>query len=388
MITRGRWGKDVARKKLIPYNRRVLSRDLLLALVLGLAPGAAVGIGRFAYALVLPEMQLALGLSYAQAGLLGSANTGGYLVGALISHRVLYAVGYRLGLYLALALQVLTLLLLAFTESFALLFALRFAQGVLGAFAFVGGAALLLASGGKSLATALYFGGVGVGIALSPLALHYAANWQGAWQGLAALSAVLSALCLVIAGWLREPAPRLSGAAGSLRPIVPQLVAYGLYGAGYIGYMTFVTTALEIPLGPFWLLLGAGAMATGVVWGRYLERVGGERTLGHVLFVLACSSLYPLVVALPWLSAALFGVSFLGVVTAITVVFSRKLPAGAWARAMAMSTAAFALGQALGPSVSGLAADLVAGPVGALGASSLLLFLAYAVARCSDAVRR
>jgi hypothetical protein len=55
---------------------------------------------------------------------------------------------------------------------------------------------------------------------------------------------------------------------------------------------------------------------------------------------------------------------------------------------MAMSTAAFALGQALGPSVSGLAGDLVAGPVGALGASSLLLFLAYAVARRSTVSRR
>jgi hypothetical protein len=54
----------------------VFGRELLLAFVLGLAPGAAVGIGRFAYALVLPEMQLELGLSYAQAGLLGSANTG------------------------------------------------------------------------------------------------------------------------------------------------------------------------------------------------------------------------------------------------------------------------------------------------------------------------
>jgi MFS family permease len=72
--------------------------------------------------------------------------------------------------------------LLAYTDAFVLLFALRGAQGVLGAFVFVGGAALLLASGGKSMATAFYFGGVGVGIALSPLALHYAADWQGAWE--------------------------------------------------------------------------------------------------------------------------------------------------------------------------------------------------------------
>ena len=65
-----------------------MRRGFLLGFLLGFGPGAALGVGRFAYALVLPAMQTALGLSYAQAGLLGSANTAGYLLGALLSHRV------------------------------------------------------------------------------------------------------------------------------------------------------------------------------------------------------------------------------------------------------------------------------------------------------------
>ena len=101
---------------------------LSLGFFLGFGPGAALGIGRFAYALVLPDMQMALGLSYAQAGLLGSANTAGYLVGALVSHRVLYAVGYRRGFYASLLLQAVSLALLAVSASFPLLFALRFVQ--------------------------------------------------------------------------------------------------------------------------------------------------------------------------------------------------------------------------------------------------------------------
>lgn len=120
---------------------RGAGRPLIVGALLGLGPAAALGVGRFAYALVLPEMQRALGLSYAQAGLLGSANTLGYFVGALVSHRLLYAVGYRRGFYAALALQAFALALLALGTSFGALLALRLVQGVLGAWVFVGGAA-------------------------------------------------------------------------------------------------------------------------------------------------------------------------------------------------------------------------------------------------------
>jgi MFS family permease len=91
--------------------------------------------------------------------------------------------------------------------------------------------------------------------------------------------------------------------------------------------------------------------------------------------------------AAPWLSAFVFGVSFLGDITAITDVFRRLLPPGEWGRAMGLSTAAFALGQALGPSLSGLAGELFGGAAGALGLSTLLLALALLVSGAA-ALRR
>lgn len=351
-----------------------------LGFLLGFAPGAALGIGRFAYALVLPAMQLALGLSYVQAGLLGSANTAGYLLGALLSHRVLYASGYRRGLYASLWLQALSLALLALGGSFPLLLILRFAQGVLGAFVFVAGAALLLASGGRGLATGMYFGGVGLGILISPVILPLMTTWQAGWLLLAALSLAMTFVAYLAYGGLSEPEPRLVGGNGTLRPILPLLAAYGLYGAGYIGYMTFVTTGLTVPIVPFWAVLGLGASLTGLAWGPLVERFGGVRGLELVLALLALASVYPLVVNAPWLSAFVFGISFLGVITAITDVFRKLLPPSGWARAMGLSTACFAAGQAVGPSLSGLAGDLLGGPVGALSLSTLLLLLALAVA--------
>jgi MFS family permease len=349
-------------------------------LLLGFGPGAALGAGRFAYALVLPAMQAALQLSFAQAGLLGSANTAGYLLGALVSHKVLAAGGYRRVFYTSLILQAVTLLLLAFGPALPVIIVLRAIQGVLGAFVFVGGAALLLASGSNATGLGVYFGGVGLGIILSTLILPFLSSWQWGWLLLGALSLLMTGVALLAAPALREPQPPASGRSGSLGPIALALLAYGLYGAGYIGYMTFVTTGLTVSLAGFWAVLGVGAVLTGFVWGPLIERIGGAAALRVVLLVLLASSLQPLLLHLPFASAFLFGVSFLGVITAITHLFRKLLPEGAWPRAMGLSTAVFALGQAVGPSISGLAGDVFGGATGALAAASGLLAAALLVA--------
>src|ERR1700742_1466350 len=56
-----------------------------LWVVVGLAmgPAVALGLARFAYALLLPSMRADLGWSFADAGALNTANAAGYLAGAL-----------------------------------------------------------------------------------------------------------------------------------------------------------------------------------------------------------------------------------------------------------------------------------------------------------------
>ena len=58
-------------------------RALTICAGLALAPAVALGLGRFAYALVLPAMRQDLAWSYAEAGALNSANAAGHLAGAL-----------------------------------------------------------------------------------------------------------------------------------------------------------------------------------------------------------------------------------------------------------------------------------------------------------------
>ena len=58
-----------------------------LILILSLSPTVGLGIGRFAYALVLPDMRETLGWSYSAAGFMNTINAAGYLVGALMADR-------------------------------------------------------------------------------------------------------------------------------------------------------------------------------------------------------------------------------------------------------------------------------------------------------------
>jgi hypothetical protein len=92
-----------------------------------------------------------------------------------------------------------------------------------------------------------------------------------------------------------------------------------------------------------------------------------------VLLVLTLAGLYPVLTAWPWVFASAFGVSFLGVITAVTAAFSQLLLPGVWAGAMGASMAVFALGQAVGRSSSGVAGNRFGGPSGAPGLSTALL---------------
>ena len=56
-----------------------------LILIVSLAPTICLGIGRFAYSLVLPDMRDSLGWSYSAAGFMNTVNAAGYLGGALIT---------------------------------------------------------------------------------------------------------------------------------------------------------------------------------------------------------------------------------------------------------------------------------------------------------------
>jgi predicted MFS family arabinose efflux permease len=171
-----------------------------------MGPAVALGLSRFAYALLLPPMRADLGWSFADAGALNTANAAGYLVGALVGAPFGKRLGDKPLFAVSLLLTALAVGASGFTADYSVLLALRIVEGFTGALAFVSGTGLTSAAatgGSKSRAPTLlglYFAGAGIGITASALAvppLLGTVGWRGGWLVLGAL-----ALVATIFGWL------------------------------------------------------------------------------------------------------------------------------------------------------------------------------------------
>ena len=93
--------------------------------VVGLAmgPAVALGLARFAYALLLPAMRADLGWNFAEAGAMNAANAAGYLAGALVAALTARWAGDTLLFAVSLLLTAITVAASGLTADFALLLA-------------------------------------------------------------------------------------------------------------------------------------------------------------------------------------------------------------------------------------------------------------------------
>ena len=377
---------------------RSFGADVLVAFGLALGSSAAQGLGRFAYGLLLPSMSEALHWSFATAGLLNTANAAGYLLGALVAAPVGRRWGTKRLMLGGLVATAVFLAASALTANVALLFALRLLTGIAGAVAFVLGGVLAThlghgRPGGRSaVLLGIYFAGGGLGTMLSGLVLPpavVAGGWRWGWIVLGVLAAVSAALVIPASARTAAPAPAADGGGFSARPIAPAVVAYGLFGVGYIAYMTFIAAFLKsggassAEISAFWALLGAAAVGGGFLWGPMLGKLRGGRGLAVLLVVVTVGAVLPLLstgAVAEFCSALLFGCSFLSVVTAVTTVARNALPPDRWAAAIGALTTVFAIGQCAGPVLAGWLSDTGGGIGAGMLLSAAILLAAAAVA--------
>ena len=300
------------------------------AAALSLGPAVSNGIGRFAYALVLPAMRTDLRWTYTQAGWVNTANALGYLAGSLATLRLLRRARPQRLFAAAMVVTTIAIFASGLSRSYPALLSLRFVAGLAGAIVFIGGGTLvaeLFASRPERApsAIALYFAGGGFGILVSGIPLPWlfelrsAAAWNVAWIGLGVLCAVLCVPSLAAAAHVPgAPVPRVA-TRWSRRPQFASLAAYFVFAVGSIVYMTFIIAWMRDR--------GAGAGAVSTVWGvlgivivlavvpakMALTRWGAARTLAASMAVCAIGAALPLAstsLGLMVVSAALFGAGF------------------------------------------------------------------------------
>src|SRR6266850_901137 len=113
-----------------------------LILILSLAPTVGLGIGRFAYSLVLPDMRDALHWSYSAAGFMNTVNAAGYLAGALLASKLIKRFGLSAAVRWGTLACVVSLALCALSGNFIILSFARLLAGFGAAAGFIGGGAL------------------------------------------------------------------------------------------------------------------------------------------------------------------------------------------------------------------------------------------------------
>lgn len=364
-----------------------------------LSGGAAVSVGfaRFGYALILPAMQTDLHLNYAEAGWLNTANSLGYLLGALLTIYFVSRLGNRTLFTGGVILTTLSLLANGMTHDFQLLTLFRFLAGFGAAGTFICGGVLSGVLGTQAIV--IFFSGGGIGMLLTGAVLPWmfshtgAAAWPLAWLAIGAICVPLSAAAAMAARTIIEPSIPGRTANWPWQQCAPELMAYFLFGLGYIAYMTFMVAwvkhhtadpaRLASTTSVMWVILGAMTLVAPILWQRLFNGRRDGKPMGFALLVLALGAALPL--AMPnqggiWLSALLVGSSVFMVPSAVTGFIKSSLPAPAWGNAMAVATSLFAIGQTIGPVACGWISDRTGSLSTGLTASAAVLFLAALLA--------
>lgn len=349
---------------------------LLLAIGGMCAMASAFGFSRFVYTPILPHMAAGLQLSAAQAGLIASANFLGYLIGAFAGasgpvRRHAYAF-FALGL----AAGALAMAGMAFDYGAWTLAAFcfwRFVGGLVSAFVIVCLASLVqepVIRAGRPAYASAPFAGVGLGIAGSSVMVLLATGAGGDWRTMW-LAAAGGGLALAIAAIALTPRPRpaprtaaaMHGDGAAPRGALARLVvSYGLFGFGYVITATFLvvivreTPALR-PVEPLaWIVVGLSGAASIPFWTWVARRTGDHAA--YALGMIAEAVGVALTVLVPSPLAVLAGGALLGgtfmAVTAVGLGLARRMSPGAPQKAQAIMSAAFGMGQIVGPLVAGV----------------------------------
>lgn len=355
-----------------------------------------MGVGRFAFTVLLPGMMTGYGFSADVAGMMASWNYAGYLMGVLLMRKEKPG-QRRFMLFVALLLvSVLTTAVMAFVKEWYLLHTIRFLAGFASGACFVLCSSIVLdtlAATKQPVLAGLLYSGVGTGIAASGLAagpLEAVGHAQAGWLGMAVLCLPLAAVAAVTLHPARNDAPPTVAPKSITvtrkkdnKKYVLLVIAYFLEGFGYIIAATFLVTLVQdVTSSPgiaraTWIGTGCAAALSAPLW-----RLAANKS--YLPMLILAFLLQAVGVVLPILSSStiavlgsglLLGGTFMGI-TVLALQYGVSLSGTSSANTVAVMTALYGVGQILGPIVAGAAGFYIAFAVSAmslLGGAGLLL---------------
>lgn len=355
-------------------NSQIERFKILTAGVLSLV--LMLGIARFSYTPMFPLMQQQAGLGVSAAGWLAAINYMGYLSGAitasLINDLVLKDRLYRIGLIVA----VLSTAGMGLTENLWIWSILRFFAGLSSAAGILLGSGLILnwlIRHEHRSELGIHFGGTGVGIALCAIAIefmHPDLSWDQQWFWLTGIGVVM----LIPAwGWLPSPeTTHLTRGGREMRDNPPGplfmrlfMLFYFCAGVGYVVSATFIVAivnqlpGLEGRGNLSFIILGLAATPACIIWDLVARRSGELNALIYASLLHTIGILLPVIyptLLISMLGAALFGGTFIGIVSLVLTMAGRYYPTRP-AKMMGKMTIAYGVAQIFAPAITGILAE-------------------------------
>lgn len=337
-----------------------------------------IGLGRLAYGVILPAMRADLGLSYQQAGILGTVTALCYVCFVLAGGLAAARWGAKASILFGMLTVVVGFVGLAFAAEFWLIAILMGLLGFGTAFAFAPMVALLATwfPDKRGLVIGCMTSGVGIGILFVGLLVPFLftafgeQGWRVSWAVFAGTALFVTAM---IGLFVRNPPQAAASADSQLLSEQKWLIyrnprvlivasTYGIIGLGYIVQTIFMVSFMveagysESIAGRYVAMMGLLSIAAGPLWGWVSDFWGRGNALAASIFLVILSMGLPLIEqTLPYffLHFVVMGVSINGLFALIQTSATDQVAPRYIPIAFSFATLFFAVGQFLGPAIAG-----------------------------------
>lgn len=355
-----------------PYIKIILSSFLVIF--------ACIGFGRFAFGMVLPNMQSSLEITTTQVGLIGTSNFIGYIIGILFAN-ILYSkyTTHKL-IFTTMLLQGLSMLAMIIFDDYILISIVYTLSGFFAAIvnmAIMSYLSKVVPKEIRGKILGIVVSGNGLAIILSGQIVPFIENstsyipWKISWI---IFSLIVIAVAFLSQAGIKKHAshniPEIKIKAKEYF-VIPSFwkisILYIIFGITYVVYVTFFVSAVidkynisSSISGDFWALIGFTSMFSGFIFGILADKIGPYKSLVFV-FILQTIAHFLLSIDIGsvaiWLSAILFGISVWSIPSIITLLTSLHFDVKRTTQVLSLVTLLFAAGQAVSPVAAGYLYD-------------------------------
>ncbi len=357
-----------------------LYKKLLISAVL--ITFASLGLGRFSYGMILPDLQNSLQISTTKIGFISTANFIGYFIAIFFVTYLYKKYEASLLMCVSLALQGLSMFCMVVFSDYLYI---SFFYMLSGFFAAIANVSIMIyishviPSNIKGKALGVTVTGIGFGIMFTGYFVPYIETiisnnaWKTNWV-------VFSVLVLLISFFIKpglkqhDNKQEQTTKEESTKELFTSSKFYKIaflylsFGITYVVYVTFFVKAnidkysiSSYEAGFFWFVLGVMSIFSGPLFGSLSDRIGAYKTLIFIFIFLTISNLILVLnvdSSFLWVSALLFGLSAWAVPSLITLLSSLEFGAQNTAKVFSLATLIFASGQIVGPITAGYIYDI------------------------------